>query len=79
MAETETRLEIWVNRHGRPCDSERHDARRIEVVLAAVADRYREALEEIASELGTPGDPAWREAMGALGLDADAAERAWHE
>jgi hypothetical protein len=41
-------------------------------------DRYREALQEIASDLGKVGDPAWREAMEALGLDADAAERAWH-
>jgi hypothetical protein len=46
---------------------------------AAERDRYREALQEIASDLGTPGRPEWREAMEALGLDADAAERAWQD
>lgn len=45
----------------------------------ALCDRYREALREITSDLGHPGDPAWRCAMEALGLDADAAERAWHD
>lgn len=42
-------------------------------------DRYREALEDIADDLGHPGDAAWRRAMEALGKDADAAERAWHD
>lgn len=45
----------------------------------AEAARFREALEDIAQDLGHPGDPAWRRAMEALGLDADGAEAAWHD
>jgi hypothetical protein len=45
----------------------------------AEAGRLREALQDIADDLGNPGDPAWRRAMEVLGLDADAAERAWHD
>lgn len=32
-------LEIWVDRHGRPCDSERHDAHPIKVVPVAEDER----------------------------------------
>jgi hypothetical protein len=58
-----------------------------EAVLAAAAydskleraDRYHEALEEIVKDLGRPGDPAWVCAMDALGLDVEAAIKAWQD
>jgi len=40
-------------------------------------DRYRDALDEIAGDLGEPGTDVWRCAMDALGRDIEAAEAAW--
>lgn len=34
-------LTVWVDRFGRPCDSERHDAHPIEVVPKATVERIR--------------------------------------
>jgi hypothetical protein len=47
--------------------------------VEAERDRYREALQEIASDIARPGEPAWQRAMEALGLDVEAAIRAWHD
>lgn len=43
------RMRIFVDRHGRPCDPLRHDAKSVEVVPKAQADKLAEALEEAAT------------------------------